>query len=477
MWLVTGASTPLGGWLADALQAQGTAVRLVDSVALPPTAAARFPAAEVFTTPLDAGEATDRLMDGVVGVLHVVPYHCRYSAEEGLTAGAGWLDECTRRTYHLLAAAAGSPTVRRVLLVSTLDLFAPYPPELVIDETWLPRPTTSGTVLGPHLAEFIAREFGRCSASLRVAVARLGRLTAELGAEEQRAVSALLSLLGDVEGEEYWSQGNNVIGNFVAAADDVLSFRITHLDIGHTSRGSPPSDIPIDNLPHGAVSRGTKPTGDDVLLLGGRGMLGPDVVVALRATDRTVRVTDKTTTAGGGSGGPGSAAQQMETLDAEEVDIGAGLQVLTAAKGTSVIVNCAVNRTDRDLAFHVNTAGTYFALLAAVAQGHDRFVNTGPMTVIAGEDEASGTFYQLREEGPLQPGTNLYAMTKALGVLISRAFSDNFPISVLTCCLSQLIDPKDTPKAGGGLRPFATTKRDVATGVALATSVELSKMP
>ena len=35
--------------------------------------------------------------------------------------------------------------VRRVLLVSTLDLFAPYPPELVIDETWLPRPTTSGT--------------------------------------------------------------------------------------------------------------------------------------------------------------------------------------------------------------------------------------------------------------------------------------------------------------------------------------------
>ena len=187
-----------------------------------------------------------------------------------------------------------------------------------------------------------------------------------------------------------------------------------------------------------------------------------------------MRVTDKTAAAGGG---PGSAAQQMETLDAEEVDIGAGLQVLTAAKGTSVIVNCAVNRTDHDLAFHVNTAGTYFALLAAVAQGHERFVNTGPMTVIAGEDEASGTFYQLREEGPLQPGTNLYAMTKALGVLISRVFSDCFPISVLTCCLSQLIDPKDAPEAGGGLRPFATTKRDVAEGVALATSVELSKMP
>jgi hypothetical protein len=306
-----------------------------------------------------------------------------------------------------------------------MDLFSLCPPEYIIDETWMPRPTISGTVLGPHCAEFIAREFGRCSSTLRVAVARLGRLTAELGAEEQRAVAALVDLMGAVEGEEHWADGNNVTGKFFAAADDVLSFRVTHLEIGHCPRGTMPEGTGIDNLPYGAVSRATAPSGDAALLLGGRGMLGPHVVTVLREAGRTVKVTDGPAPAAGDgaedSGASWGAAKQMEMLDDNIVDICQGLQVLIAARGTDVIVNCAVNRVDRDLAFHVNCAGTYFALLAALAQGHTRFINTGPMTVVEGGDEATGTHFHVKEEGPLQV---------RLAAVVGRRFS---------CALTTLI--------------------------------------
>ena len=63
-------------------------------------------------------------------------------------------------------------------------------------------------------------------------------------------------------------------------------------------------------------------------------------------------------------------------------------------------------------------------------------------------------------------------------MLISRVFAECFPqLTVLTCCLSQPLDHAKLDGARTGLRPFATTMRDVAAGVALAATVPLESLP
>ena len=85
-----------------------------------------------------------------------------------------WLDRNTRGTYNLLLAAAAAE-VEHAILLSTLDLFAPYEEDLTVDETWKPLPSCAPAVLGAHLAEFTAREFAH-SHELHLTIARLGHL-------------------------------------------------------------------------------------------------------------------------------------------------------------------------------------------------------------------------------------------------------------------------------------------------------------
>ena len=51
--------------------------------------------------------------------------------------------------------------------------------------------------------------------------------------------------------------------------------------------------------------------------------------------------------------------------------------VRASAVGTDCIVNLAVVRPHRQLAFDVNCRGTYNAISSAAALGHARFINTG----------------------------------------------------------------------------------------------------
>ena len=141
------------------------------------------------------------------------------------------------------------------------------------------------------------------------------------------------------------------------------------------------------------------------------------------------------------------------------------------AEQTDAIVNCAVLRPDRRLAFDVNVLGTYNAVAAAVASNHRRFINTGPHFSIFGntyEDfdfGLSGTgaahcstesfarvvplaasLSKARLEQcsariarwhhmlarphaaePSHPGVYLYAITKGIGQEICRVFAENNP--------------------------------------------------
>lgn len=154
--LITNAATSLGQALAAGL-GDAYQLRLTD------------PDLGVgFQSDLGHGPKTDALVKDIDAIVHLA-----YAPRTG-DGATTWLDRNTRGTYNLLLAAT-SAGVEHVILLSTLDLFAPYEEDLAVDEDWKPLPSCAPAVLGAHLAEFTAREFAH-SHALPITVARLGHL-------------------------------------------------------------------------------------------------------------------------------------------------------------------------------------------------------------------------------------------------------------------------------------------------------------
>jgi nucleoside-diphosphate-sugar epimerase len=112
-------------------------------------------------------EAEDDVSDLLRGMASVVHFGSVASAEtERSIIGSG-----PRRTYHLLqgAVAAG---VRRVVLISELELVDDFDPRYLVDEDFGPQPVPGSGQLPLYLDEFCCREFAR-SGRLQVAVLRL----------------------------------------------------------------------------------------------------------------------------------------------------------------------------------------------------------------------------------------------------------------------------------------------------------------
>ena len=65
--------------------------------------------------------------------------------------------------------------MRQVVLLSSLDLFLPYDQDMAVSENWRPRPSDRPETLGPHLGEFVAKEFIHRQA-LNIIILRLGHL-------------------------------------------------------------------------------------------------------------------------------------------------------------------------------------------------------------------------------------------------------------------------------------------------------------
>ncbi|MDA0334768.1 MAG: NAD-dependent epimerase/dehydratase family protein [bacterium] len=198
-----------------------------------------------------------------------------------------------------------------------------------------------------------------------------------------------------------------------------------------------------------------------ILLLGGNGFLGPHVVTELEG-DHELVVTD--------------VAPVKSPHETQQVDIAHLDQVRRAARGTDVIINCAVTRTHRRRAFEVNTLGTLNALTAAVELGHGRLINTGPRFTLAGPAYLD-TDFGLHEQIPPHPGTLLYALSKSLGHEICRIFADQYPIHVLTMIVSSFVAAD--PPAGwrGEMNPFAVTYADAARAIRCALEVDSKRLP
>jgi nucleoside-diphosphate-sugar epimerase len=169
--LVTSAASRLSQTVADSLSGTHT-VRLTDRKQVQ----SAFPFVKA---DLGHDESTDSLVRGVDVIIHSPEPD---PADDVSTQ----LDVAMRGTYNLLWAAweAG---VKRVVLLSTLDVMTRYAEDLAVTERWSPSPTTEPRVLCQHMAEFVAREFAR-EQKLTVMCLRLGNVAFEGAASSTSAL-------------------------------------------------------------------------------------------------------------------------------------------------------------------------------------------------------------------------------------------------------------------------------------------------
>lgn len=400
-----------------------------------------------------------------------------------------WLDTCTRGTYDLLCAACDTGgVVERVVVLSTLDVFGAYPEAFKIGPDWQPRPSTDPEQLGPHLTEFVAREFAR-SSPLAVVIARLGHLD---DAAQRFWVSAKVAM----------AQLVNLITT--RGPVDVIpshhrpgKYRILHLNdpACDVLPAGQKLDAPAANAATAALADPPLETPDPtsalvkkVLLLGANGMLGPPVVNAL-GDDFALTVTDlhpygwraggDEIVAGAGDSLVGlikPLSDFRQPCKEELVDVADADAVEKVTAKVDATVNCAVLRPHPKLAFDVNTTGTYNAIRSAVANGHSRFINTGPHhTVIGGLYEDYD--YAISPDVPPHPGLDLYSLSKGCGQEICKVFSENHPIHVLLCLFLNFKRTPEPGRVGEGTNPHSITFADAASIIRATLTVDLAKMP
>jgi len=120
---------------------------------------------DVTACDLGDDDSTDRLVNGIDGIVHI-GYGGHFASASEL------LDVHTRCTYNLLTAAR-SAGVSRFINLSTLRLLDDYPEHLTVTENWRSTPGVEPVILSAHLAEYVCREFGR-EGGIKIANLRLG---------------------------------------------------------------------------------------------------------------------------------------------------------------------------------------------------------------------------------------------------------------------------------------------------------------
>ena len=147
---------------------------------------------------------------------------------------------------------------------------------------------------------------------------------------------------------------------------------------------------------------------------------------------------------------------------------------MSAAEEMDAIVNFAVVRHDRSLAFNVNTLGCYNIMTAAVRHGIRRVINTGPHFTVAGPTYEDFDF-AINPDVPPHPGTGLYPISKSLGQEVCLAFTKDHDIHVIDLLFYILRDASRV-QPGECRVPFVVSWTDAAEAFRLALEVELDKL-
>lgn len=157
------------------------------------------------------------------------------------------------------------------------------------------------------------------------------------------------------------------------------------------------------------------------------------------------------------------------------VDVTDYEQVREAAEGMDALINATVIRPDPVLAFHVNMTGAYNVMKAAVACGIKRIIHTGPLHIHLNHEGDYWYDFDIHDETPLHPGSDLYALTKYLGGNIVRLFAEANDLEVVTFLYCNFMPADAGENAdGSGTGPFATSWED--TGEAFRYGLRATKL-
>ena len=201
----------------------------------------------------------------------------------------------------------------------------------------------------------------------------------------------------------------------------------------------------------------------NVLILGGAGMLGPYVAKEL-APRYNLRITDVNSPA---EELPG----EFHLLDVSNLE-----GVVDAAEGMDAIINLSVLRRHRKVAWDVSTRGCYNMMRAAVRHGIGRVINTGPHFTVAGPNITECFDFDIGPDIPPQSGTDLYALTKSMGLEICRIFSAHHDISVQTYLFYHFKAPAAIQPAESHA-PFVISWENAAEIFPLGLEIDLDALP
>lgn len=137
-------------------------------------------------------------LEGVDVVVHALP---AVASMADVDSEGELLDWVSRSTY-VLATAACAAGVRRIVLLSSLDLMRSYDERFIVTAEWQPRPRADAESLAPHMAELVGREVAR-TGKIEVLALRLGKIDVEVSASEvAEAVEGALS--GSLPASYHW---------------------------------------------------------------------------------------------------------------------------------------------------------------------------------------------------------------------------------------------------------------------------------
>jgi len=377
----------------------------------------------------------ERILSGVEAVLHFAPLSLTLKTDlENL--------DHTLLGTHRLAHVAQQQRVGRIILGSSMSLFASAPQQWAIVENWRPRPQPHLRDLCAWLAECCLRELARDGGVSTLCV-RFGKADASVAKLIQQAFAARCA-----------------------------GWRILH---AITQSPTPPVLTPT-SIPTRPIKK--------VVVFGAGGPMAAAAVQAL-APHYQVRVSDVKSIADIIAAGPRKDQRPDVPMpiplgaphDEMVVDVTNAEQVMAACQGMDAIINCTVIRHDVVGSFRVNANGAYNVMNAAIAHGIRRVVHTGPFQM--GMDGPIGYTWDdwIVDDVPQRPGhaMNTYLHTKYLGQEIARIFAEHYQLEVPSLFFCDFADFVNLRGPSDPVHPFTTTWTDTAR--AIRAALETNAMP
>jgi len=122
-----------------------------------------------------------------------------------------------------------------------------------------------------------------------------------------------------------------------------------------------------------------------------------------------------------------------------QADITDAAQVERTIEGCDAVINLSVNRDRPEQAFRVNAGGVFHILKAAATLRPKRIIQTGVIVVTGyGHDGDFRGDFRIPDDIPLHPGSNLYPLTKQLGLELATVFADRCGLDVMTFLFHRL---------------------------------------